>query len=109
MAQTTPINTAMPADMPELTDDHRLRAWQIVHYAGVTYAQAMQDPTRRSLIEACAKVLRRKDWERSHMRTVVPVRRVVLGADGHPIGWCTQMAQGPYTERRQHDWLEAAQ
>ena len=94
-----------PDDMPELTDDHRQRAWEIVRYRTLTFAEAMQDPARRSLIEACAKVLRMKDWERTHQRTVVPVRRVVLGADGHPVGWCTQMAPGPYAEQLQGDLL----
>jgi hypothetical protein len=33
----------------------------------------------------------------------VPVKRVRLGSDGHPMAWCTQMAPGPLVRISQPD------
>lgn len=83
------------ADLPEITDDHRRRAFEILAMAGWTFDLAMANELRRKVIECCAASLRRMDWEHTQQRTVEPVRRVRLGVDGHPIAWCTQMAPGP--------------
>lgn len=86
----------MPAlDMPPVTEEHRQRAFVILALKGWTYEMAMADSLKRRVIECCASRLRTIDWEHSQERVVYPVRRVKLGVDGHPIGWCTQLVNGP--------------
>lgn len=86
----------MPAlDIPPVTDDHRQRAFVILSLSGWTYEMAMANEIKRRIIECCAARLRTMDWEHSQERVVYPVHRVRLGVDGHPIGWCTQLANGP--------------
>ena len=82
-------------DLPAITDDHRQRAFVILAMRNCSFSAAMQDHARARIIEVCASKLRTDDWLRTQARSVVPVRRVRLGADGHPMGWCTQMASGP--------------
>lgn len=84
-------------DMPPVTDDHRHRAFEILAMRGVTFEMAMADEFRRRVIECCAARLRFLDFQQTNERTVEPVRRVQLGADGHPIGWCTQMVPSNFT------------
>lgn len=84
-------------DMPPVTQSHLRRAYEQMKLPGLTFEQAMAIDTRRRCIEAYAHALRTREWETTHMRCVVPVRRVRLGADGHPIGWCTEMAPGAWT------------
>ena len=51
---------------------------------------------RRRLIEARAAQIRTAEWKATQQRSVVPVKRVRLGSDGHPVSWCTQMARGQF-------------
>jgi len=80
---------------PPITPEHLQTAFVRVALPGWTFDAAMQDEHRRKLIVTCAHAIRTREWERTQKRTVVPVKRVRLGADGHPIGWCTQMGAGP--------------
>jgi hypothetical protein len=88
------MSSASP--LPPVTEDYLHAAYALMGFSGLTYGQAMAHPIRRRVIEVCATSLRTKEYARSHARTVVPVRRIKLGADGHPIGWCTQLTQGPF-------------
>lgn len=81
-------------DLPEVTDAHRLAAFEAMRWPGWTYAAAMQDELRRTVIECRAHQIRTAEWMRTQRRSVVPVKRLRLGADGHPI-WCTELAPGP--------------
>lgn len=74
-------------DMPPVTDAHRLAAFEGMHWKGWTYEQAMRVETRRKLIECRAATIRKDEWEATTKRTTVPVRRVRLGVDGHPVGY----------------------
>lgn len=83
------------SDLPPVTDDHRRRAFVILALTGWTYELAMADQIKRRIIECCASRLRTMDWEQTQERVTYPVPRVKLGVDGHPIGWCTQIASRP--------------
>jgi len=83
----------MSMDMPPITQDHLQTAFMRVALKGWTFDAAMSDPVRRHVIVACAHAIRTREWERTQRRSVEAVRRVRLGLDGHPIGWCTQLAQ----------------
>jgi hypothetical protein len=88
-----------PTDLPPVTQQHLLHAYAILRPIGVSFEAAMQRPecaTWRRVIECKAAQLRTDAWKAAHQRTIVPVRRVRLGPDGNPAGWCTQMARGPY-------------
>lgn len=88
-----------PADLPPVTQQHLMHAFCIIRPIGVSFEAAMQRPectTLRRVIECKAAQLRTDAWAATMQRTVVPVRRVRMGADGHPMAWCTQMARGPY-------------
>ena len=50
---------------------------------------------RRRLIECRAHALRTSEWVATQQRSVVPVRRCLPGADGHPLKWATQLVMGP--------------
>jgi hypothetical protein len=89
--------------MPPVTDSHRQHAYIIIRPAGRSYSAAMADPMLARVIEAKAHALRTADWLRTQQRTVVPVKRVRLGSDGHPMAWCTQMAPGPLVRISQPD------
>lgn len=95
-------------DLPPVTDAHRHAAFEAMGWKDWTYEQAMRFDMRRRLIECRAHQLRTREWEATTKRTVIPVRRVRLGADGHPIGWCTQMTAGPRAAITQPDLLESA-
>jgi len=82
-------------DMPPVTDAHRLAAFEAMHWTGWTFEAAMRFDMRRRFIEARAHAIRTAEWEKTTQRRVVPVRRVRLGADGHPVSWCTQLVLGP--------------
>lgn len=89
--------------MQPITTEHLRMAFERVALQGWTYDAAMNDPVRRHVIVACAHAIRTSEWERTQHRTVEPVRRIKLGCDGHPVGWCTQMAQGPLAPATQAD------
>ena len=80
---------------PPVTEAHLQAAFTAMRWYGWGYTAAMRDPVLRRLVECRAAIMRTAEWERTTKRTVVPVKRVRLGADGHPMGWCTQMAPGP--------------
>ena len=82
--------------MPSVTEDHLQAAYTLLAFKGLTFTQAMAHPIKRRVIEVCATSLRTDEYTRSHARTVVPVRRIKLGTDGHPIGWCTQLVRGQF-------------
>lgn len=84
-----------PHTLPEITDTHRRAAFKAMHWAGWTFEAAMLDDTRKRVIECRAAVVRRLEWEQTQTTTRVPVKRVVLGSDGHPVRWVTQLAPGP--------------
>ena len=84
-----------PADMPELDACDLREAFGLLALKHIAFEQAMADPLYSRLIRARAAAKRTAEWQRTQQRTVVPVRRLRLGADGHPLGWCTQMAPGP--------------
>lgn len=98
-----PCDHLPAADMPPITE-HQLRtAFEKLHWAKFTYDQVMADPIRRKVVLACAHQLRRDEWEQNHTRTVEPVTRCRPGADGHPMKWTTQMAQGPWVRQATPD------
>jgi hypothetical protein len=82
--------------MPEVTQAHRLAAFTAMHWRGWTFDAAMLCDVRRRLIEARAAQIRTAEWKATQQRSVVPVKRVRLGSDGHPVSWCTQMARGQF-------------
>ena len=84
-----------PTTLPSITDEHRRTAFLAMHWPNVTFEAAMLDDTRKRVIECRAAVVRRLEWERTQTTTRVPVKRVVLGTDGHPVRWVTQLAPGP--------------
>lgn len=85
----------MTTTLPTITDDHRRTAFAAMHWTGWTFETAMADDTRKRVIECRAAALRRAEWARTQTTTRVPVKRVVLGTDGHPVRWLTQLAPGP--------------
>ena len=85
-----------PCTMPEVTQAHRLAAFTAMHWRGWTFDAAMLCDVRRRLIEARAAQIRTAEWKATQQRSVVPVKRVRLGSDGHPVSWCTQMARGQF-------------
>ena len=82
-------------DLPEVTAEHRLAAFEKMCWRGWSFESALQDSTRRALIEARAHQIRTREWAATQQRSVIPVKRVRLGVDGHPL-WCTQMAAGEF-------------
>jgi hypothetical protein len=81
--------------LPNITHEHRRTAFEAMHWPNVTFEAAMADDTRKRVIECRAAVVRRLEWEQTQITTRVPVKRVVLGTDGHPVRWVTQLAPGP--------------
>lgn len=55
--------------MPPVTEEHRRRAFADLRLAGTTFEQAMQDDTRRRVIEARAAQLRKREWQARNTRT----------------------------------------
>ena len=84
--------TAAAPMLPVVTEAHRLAAFELLCIHGHTYTSAMADPLHAKAIAACAAQIRTAEFIRTTRRTVVPVKRIRLGSDGHPMGWCTQMA-----------------
>lgn len=100
------MNTTTLPDLPPVTEAHRLAAFTAMHWPGITYAQALQNDTKRRIIECRAHQLRSNEWLATQQRSVVPVARCRPGADGHPMKWCTQMAKGPWVSVQQPDLLD---
>ena len=91
--------------LPPVTDTHRQAAFAAMHWTGCTYTQAIACPVKSRVVECRAAQIRTQEWERTTKRTVVPVRRVRLGADGHPMGWCTQIVPGARVSTPQNDFF----
>ena len=87
-----------PCSLPDVTQAHRLAAFNAMHWTGWTYECAMAYDLRRRLIEARATHMRTEEWKSTQRRSVEPVKRVRLGSDGHPIGWATQMTRGQFVD-----------
>lgn len=102
-------NRLTPADLPPVTEEHLHAAFTAMRWYGWGYNAAMREPMLRKQVECRAAIMRTAEWERTTQRTVVPVKRVKLGVDGHPIGWCTQMVNGPRAAIQQPDLLDALQ
>ncbi len=90
--------------MPPVTDAHRRAAFVALRWMG-RYEDAVSAPFRAQLIEAKAACIRTDEWKRTTQRTVERVPRCVLGVDGHPIGYVTQMVPGTYHTSPQLDLL----
>lgn len=58
------------ADLPEVTDEHRRAAFDSLCLAGTTYEAAMQDDTRRRIVEARAHQLRTRQWKAEKHRAI---------------------------------------
>ena len=88
----------MIACKPPVTEAHRLAAFTAMRWSGWTFEAAMGYDIRRRLIEARATQICTAEWVATQQRSVVPVKRVRLGADGHPVSWCTQMTRGAFAD-----------
>lgn len=53
---------ATAADLPEVTEAHRLAAFEAMRWTGWTFEAAMADDTRRRVIEARAHQVRTQLW-----------------------------------------------
>lgn len=52
-----------PSVLPAVTDAHRRAAFDAMRWTGCTYETAMQDDTRRRIVEARAHQLRTRQWK----------------------------------------------
>lgn len=64
------MTRATVADLPEVTDAHRRDAFASLCLAGITYEAAMQDDTRRRIVEARAHQLRTRQWKAEKHRAI---------------------------------------
>ncbi len=92
-------------ELPPVTDAHRLAAFAAMHWGSMTYETAMRFDLRRRLIECRAHYIRTQEWLRTQDRTVQPELRCILGVDGHPIKWTTQLTLGPLQPVKQIDFF----
>lgn len=83
---------ALPVDLPEVTEAHRLAAFEAMGWAGWTYEAARANDTRRRVIEARAHQLRLREWQATHHRTVqhTPALNPATGR------WTTRHTPGPW-------------
>lgn len=88
-----------PEALPPVTDAHRRAAFCAMRWVGWTFDAAVADPVRARVIECRAHAIRTNEWMQTHQRSQQIVRRCLPGADGHPLRWATQIAQGPYVPR----------
>ena len=102
-------NHLPPADLPPVTEVHLQAAFTAMRWYGWGYNAAMRDPVLRKQVEWRATLMRNEEWKRTTQRTVVPVPRIKLGVDGHPVGWCMQMVNGPRAAIQQPDLLDQLQ
>lgn len=85
-----------PAELPPISEQHLRAAFEKLKIRHLTFDQVLTDDAQRQVLVACAHQIRTDEWKRDHVRTVVPVHRCKLGADGHPVKWTTQMVNGPW-------------
>ena len=67
--------------LPEVTDAHRLEAFERMAWVGCTYEQAMANPTRRQCVEVRAHQLRTQQWQRERLYRYLQVPQ----APRHPL------------------------
>lgn len=96
----------MSGEIPPISDADLHQAFEGMGWNGWTFAAAMADPFRSRVLKARASDLRTKRWLKSQRRTVVPVKRVRLGVDGHPVGWATQLVMGDLEPIRQGSLID---
>lgn len=78
--------------MPPVTNDHLRAAFEAMAWPGWTFEAAMADPIRARVVRARAAQMRTQEYQRTHRRTVVPVRRY----DPRSGRWCTQRVAGDF-------------
>jgi hypothetical protein len=59
--------------LPEVTEAHRLAAFNAMRWAGWTFERAQADPIRSRLLEARAHQLRTQQWQ----QTLQPYQRCI--------------------------------
>jgi hypothetical protein len=69
--------------LPEVTDAHRLEAFERMQWIGCTYEQALANPTRRQCIEVRAHQIRTQQWQRNRVARYTD--RVVPSTQRHPL------------------------
>lgn len=82
--------------MPPVTREHLLAALAMLAWRGWTLDAALRDPIRARVLRACAAHLRTQEYQRTHRRTVVPVRRY----DPRSGRWCTQRVAGDFDDQQ---------
>lgn len=85
--------------MPPVTREHLLAALAMLAWRGWTLEAALRDPIRAKVLRACAAHLRTQEYQRTHRRVVVPVRRY----DPARNRWCTQRVAGPFDDQPTFD------
>ena len=80
--------------MPPVTEAHLQAAFALMAWKGWTLEAALRDPIRARVLRACAAHLRTQEYQRTHRRTVVPVRRY----DPRAGRWCTQRVAGDFED-----------
>ena len=83
---------ATAADLPEVTEVHRLAAFEAMRWTGWTFEAAMADPLRRQVIEGRAHQLRTREWQASRVRT----ERLVPAYDPQHGRWVTRHERGDW-------------
>ena len=81
--------------MPPVTDAHLQAAFALMAWKDWTLEAALRDPIRAKVLRACAAHLRTQEYQRTHRRVVVPVRRY----DPARNRWCTQRVAGDFDDQ----------
>jgi hypothetical protein len=74
--------------LPDVTDVHRLEAFERMAWVCCSYEQAMANPTRRQCIEVRAHQIRTAQWQRERMARYSG--RVVPSTPRHPLHLTTR-------------------
>lgn len=61
-----------PKELPEVTEAHRRAAFAAMAWPATTFEQAMDNDTRRRVVEACASQLRKAEWLATRRHVVRP-------------------------------------
>lgn len=80
--------------LPPVTDDHRRKAFSVLRFPGWTFEAAMQNDTRRRVIEALAAHVRTREWQQTHAKVTRLVRRL----DPQALTWHTQRVRGGWSD-----------
>lgn len=92
-------------ELPPVTDAHRQQAFAAMHWGAMTYETALKFDVRRRMIECCAHHIRTQEWLKTQERVVRPELRCLLGVDGHPLKWSTQLVLGALQPVTQVDFI----